>query len=86
MVGLIIGNPYTGALGWVRPDWQRDAACKEFPELSWFPGVGDTQTRQATICGRCLVRAECLAGGAVEAGIWGGLSERARARERRAAA
>ncbi len=67
-------------MGWDVPAWQKDAACKEHPELSWFPATGQNQARQHAVCAGCLVRVECLAAGEGEFGTWGGLSERARRR------
>lgn len=71
--------------GWQRPPWQRDAACKEHPDLSWFPEHGETFRRQQAICSQCLVQAECRAaafeGG--EVGIWGATTGRERLRLRR---
>ncbi|MBU6315705.1 MAG: WhiB family transcriptional regulator [Acidobacteria bacterium] len=71
-----------------RPDWHRDAACLEHPELSWFPARGDNAGLVAAIavCRRCLVRAECLQF-ALETpdtvGVWGGTTARQRAALRR---
>jgi WhiB family redox-sensing transcriptional regulator len=61
--------------------WKLDAACREHPELSWFPERGEDQSRQRAICAACLVRTECLAASQGEHGIWGGTSERARKRK-----
>lgn len=65
-----------------RPAWHRDALCREYPELSWFPGRGEPTGPLTAVCARCLVRDECLAqaldaGDRVQ-GIWGGTSERGR--------
>ncbi len=58
-----------------RPAWHRDALCREFPEISWFPERGEPVRPAREICGRCLVAGECRAAGASEVhGIWGGLS------------
>lgn len=86
--GGTVGLPDLEALIRHRPAWHRDAACLEHPELTWFPDKGETAvTREAVaVCGRCLVRAECLQF-ALEvpdmAGIWGGTSARQRAALRR---
>jgi Transcription factor WhiB len=71
------------------PSWMADGLCNEYVEQAndWFPerGQHDAEMRARAVCGRCLVRAECLAY-ALEMvehdspGIWGGTS----ARERRA--
>ena len=67
-------------LGWHRPAWHADAACKEHPELSWFPERGQPVDRQKAICAGCHVRVECAAHGLEhhEEGIWGGISGRGR--------
>lgn len=65
-----------------RPKWHSDAACREHPELNWFPHRGEPQTAQLAVCDACLVRTECAAAGAFEHdGIWGGQSGRGRRRE-----
>lgn len=69
------------------PEWHKDAACREHPELSWFPTRGDTRTAQAAVCRTCLVRAECAEAGAQETeGIWAGVAARRLRRERQTAA
>lgn len=90
-VALVDDDPLTALVNWLRPTWHADAACKEHPELSWFPGLGDDTRRQKTICSGCLVRTECseAAGDAGDrlVGIWAGCSgkERRRRRDQRAA-
>lgn len=44
----------------LRPQWQNDALCREFPEINWFPPPGGTLAPQTAICARCLVRLDCL--------------------------
>ncbi len=68
-----------------RPAWHADAACKEHPEVDWFPGRGGDFATPKRICDGCLVSEECLAAGiandvdlAHEAGIWGGVGARNR--------
>ena len=58
--------------------WHRDALCREYPDVDWFP-TRDVDEPKA-ICARCLVRAECLTSALdnIEAGIWGATSERER--------
>lgn len=77
-----------------RPAWMADAACREHPELSWFPGRGEDVRPAMAVCGGCLVRQECAAyaesldrGADPLEGIWAGLSARRRrqARSRRVA-
>jgi len=62
-----------------RPRWQADAACKEHPEITWFPDKGQTTAAAKKVCAGCLVRAECQAFALAQddsRGVWGGLSER----------
>lgn len=58
-----------------RPEWHRDALCKEHPEMEFFPGLGQDWLPAVDVCARCLVADECLsyalADPALE-GIWGG--------------
>lgn len=60
--------------------WQRDAACLDYPQAWWFPGHRSSEESWAKeICGRCLVRHECLVyamGGNEDHGIWGGFGIR----------
>jgi len=41
------------------PAWHADAACKEHPDLSWFPERGEDSTAAKAVCESCLVTAEC---------------------------
>ena len=75
-------------LGGHRPDWHKDAACKEAPlSVSWFPDKGESPAAALEVCHRCLVVTECqawaIAQGSNLAGVWGGLTEQDRARMRR---
>ena len=67
-------------LALVRPPWHADAACREHPELTWFPERGQPTEPAKTVCAGCLVATECRSAGidGRELGIWGGLSERNR--------
>lgn len=67
-----------------RPAWHADALCKEHPEVSWFPGQGESVAEARAICTACPVRDPCRAAGERERfGIWGGMAERARRQARR---
>ena len=83
--GLRYEGPSLGELV-IRPAWQRDALCRDFPEIDWFPERGQPTEPAKAICERCTVRTECLdfalAGGEVH-GIFGGLSGRQRRALRR---
>jgi Transcription factor WhiB len=76
-------------LGWQRPAWHRDAACKEHPELDWIVDKGVVLTKQRAICARCLVQPDCAAYAAADAtlvGLWGGQTRRGRQQQRAQAA
>jgi WhiB family redox-sensing transcriptional regulator len=60
------------------PEWQRDGACVEHPDVDWFPPRGASLRPAQALCRSCLVQRECLAF-ALElgddlAGVWGGTS------------
>src|SRR5205823_4410487 len=68
-----------------RPAWQANAACRDHPEVSWFPSRGEDVRPAQTICAGCAVRAECLEFALMHepddrsrVGIWGGTSARQR--------
>jgi WhiB family redox-sensing transcriptional regulator len=42
------------------PAWKRDALCREYAQLSWFPERGQPVAAQKAICGRCRARKDCL--------------------------
>lgn len=62
-----------------RPSWQADAACREHPEVSFFPERGERLDPARAVCAACLVRDDCLAYalslGPQLAGVWAGTSE-----------
>lgn len=71
----------------LRPAWQRDALCREYPDLTWFPGKGEPTGPAKDVCDRCLVRTQCTEAGLGEDhGVWGGLSPQQRRQLRRDAA
>jgi len=72
------------------PPWMRQAACRSVPTKVFF--VDDSRANQAAVaaarawCEICPVRAECLAFAMQHTtlrGIWGGMTESRRVRERR---
>ena len=66
--------------------WRAYAACREHPEVDFFPGQGEATREAKAICAGCPVREPCLAAAmrnGEKHGIWGGLSERERRRQRR---
>lgn len=78
-----------------RPAWMADALCPEYPEVRFFPERGESAEPARAVCGRCLVRAECLTWALEHGqsaaqhgghGVWAGTSARERTRMRPAAA
>jgi WhiB family transcriptional regulator, redox-sensing transcriptional regulator len=69
-----------------RPQWMASAACRDEPRELFFPGLGESTAPAKAICGRCPVRAECLALALADSellGVWGGTSVRERKGVRR---
>ena len=70
------------------PAWHADALCKEHDLELWFPTKGQRPQRALEICGRCAVRAECLAEALADPeldhGIRGGMTVAARKQRRKA--
>lgn len=68
-------------------DWISQGLCRDFPEVDFFPSDGSSGHDALRICAVCPVREPCLEHALTqhEYGIWGGTSERARARIRRGA-
>ncbi len=64
--------------------WRARANCRDIVTDEMCPGRGEATKPAKEICAGCTVRAECLDYGLHEHfGIWGGMSERERRRERR---
>lgn len=64
-----------------RPEWHRDAACREHQELSWYREGGSPPAAVIAVCHGCLVRRECLTAGLHENhGVRGALSVAGRRR------
>lgn len=64
-------------------EWRKDASCKEYPPVVFFPsdGVGVEAARK--ICAFCTVKTACLEfalENSIDHGVWGGTSERERRR------
>jgi hypothetical protein len=70
------------------PAWHADAACREHPDLTWFPDRGQDTSAAVAVCRGCLVADQCrawaMSQGAGLHGIWAGTSDRERQRLRRA--
>jgi hypothetical protein len=66
--------------------WHALAACRDHPEVSWFPGRHDDWRIPARICAGCPVIGPCRDWSLAQeglAGIWAGVTEAGRARLRR---
>jgi WhiB family transcriptional regulator, redox-sensing transcriptional regulator len=62
-------------------DWQGSALCAQIDPELFFPEKGCSAREAKSICGGCVVRAECLDYALAHDerfGVWGGLSERER--------
>ena len=40
--------------------WDRDALCREHPEVNFYPGRGESSEPAKAVCRECLVKRECL--------------------------
>lgn len=68
-------------------DWMVDAACRDMDPAVFFPEDGGGVESAQLICARCPVSRQCLDYALehrVAHGVWGGASERSRARILRA--
>jgi len=73
--------------------WQDRAACADMDARVFFAADGERppereirEAKAKAICARCPVRAQCLdcaLSNSIKHGIWGGLNQEERARERR---
>ena len=73
--------------------WQDRAACRGRDVLLFFGPDGERrpereirEAKAEAVCASCPVQAQCLdyaLGNSIKHGIWGGLNEEERARERR---
>ncbi len=60
-----------------RPGWMSDAACREHPEITWFPASAEEGLKAKSICYGCLVMDTCreYAIEHCESGVWGGMTD-----------
>lgn len=68
-----------------RPAWWADAACRDRPDINWFPERGEAAEPAKAICAGCSVQVACLAFAIeehIDHGIFGGLSARQRRKGR----
>jgi hypothetical protein len=75
----------------LRPEWQREAACRGAGVAVFFPGQGEPVSEALGYCARCPVVEDCRAYVASDAdarlfGIWAGTSAKQRRGPRTAAA
>ncbi len=71
-----------------RPDWHQRAACIGVETSVFFPDKGGTVKAALEVCGRCIVRTDCLEWAiteGIEDGVLGGMTATARVAHRRAA-
>jgi WhiB family redox-sensing transcriptional regulator len=64
-------------------EWTEQALCAETSPEVFFPSMGGSITEAKKICKRCAVQAQCLTYALENSerfGVWGGLSDRERAR------
>jgi WhiB family transcriptional regulator, redox-sensing transcriptional regulator len=62
-------------------DWMKQAECSDKPPNMFFPNNVAGVNAAKLVCAECIVRTECLEYAIdkkVEAGVWGGTSERER--------
>lgn len=67
-------------------DWQTDALCRQVDADAFFPEKGGSSVAMKRICNVCPVKQDCLEyalDNDERYGIWGGTSERERARMKR---
>lgn len=74
-----------------RPEWMKDALCKEYPGVDFFAKTGPGIEAAKAVCVRCAVQDACMVYGLTHEqpagnGVWGGLSPNDRRAMRRGAA
>lgn len=78
------------AFGCTRPAWMRDALCREYPHVSFFPEKGEGAGPALQVCGRCLVMLDCrawaIADPSLDHGVLGGMTAQTRKAARKLAA
>jgi WhiB family transcriptional regulator, redox-sensing transcriptional regulator len=65
----------------MQPRYAADAACREHPEVNFFPERGESSAPAKAVCAACLVNIECLTYALterIEHGVWAGTSARQR--------
>lgn len=87
---MLPGEPVPTLTGLLlrRPAWMAHAACRDRPEVNFFPTLGESLEPARTVCAGCPVRLPCVDYAVSEpdlSGVWGGTSPRQRAALRRRA-
>lgn len=68
--------------------WTREGACRDRPDVDFFPARGESLEPAYAVCGGCPVRHSCLLHAMLRPerfGVWGGTSEQGRRRLKKAA-
>jgi len=64
------------------PAWHADAACREHPDVNFFPERGEHAKPALDVCAGCLVAGECRTWALTQTrdlhGVWGGTTGRSR--------
>jgi WhiB family redox-sensing transcriptional regulator len=70
-----------------RPEWQKDALCREYPDVDFFATGRAGVDEARRVCSKCLVLVECrswaLEQDARLDGVWGGTTLEDRRKMRR---
>jgi WhiB family redox-sensing transcriptional regulator len=80
----IVGDsPRARVLSSLSGPWDRDALCREHPEVNFYPSTGQSSEPAKAVCRECLVKRECLVTamsnqGAYAHGVWGGTAREER--------
>ena len=73
-------------IGFLPPEWVKEALCAEVDPVIFFPDKGDKTVDAKKICKACNVKTQCLEYSLTNNerfGIWGGLTEHDRRKLRR---
>lgn len=61
------------------PAWMKDALCRDHPEVTFFPDLGQSARPAKRVCDDCLVKRQCrewsLEQGPELDGVWAGMSQ-----------
>jgi WhiB family redox-sensing transcriptional regulator len=84
----MLTNGHDTAVAYSKTDvgWQLRALCSQMDPELWFPEPWEDEAPAKAVCGRCPVRAACLAYALdtnEQHGVWGGLSPEERREARR---